>query len=76
MMENYDQQVEINRNPNLPYIFNHRYRISIIGGSKSGKNNTLLKLIIHERPNVGKFIYTSKIHLNQSINYFPTEEKK
>ena len=52
MMENYDQQVEINRNPNLPYISNHRDRISIIGGSKSGKNNTLLKLIIHERPNV------------------------
>ena len=37
MMKNYDQSVEINHNPNWPYIPDHSYRILIIGGSGSGK---------------------------------------
>ena len=36
--ENYDESVEINHNPNWPYIPDHPYRILIIGGSGSGKN--------------------------------------
>ena len=44
-MKNYDQSVEINHNPNWPYISNHLYRILIIGGSGSGKTNVLLNLI-------------------------------
>ena len=44
-MENYDQSVEINHNPNWPYITGHPYRILIIGGSGSGKTNVLLNLI-------------------------------
>ena len=35
MMKNYDQIVEINHNPNWPYIPDHPYRILIIGGSGS-----------------------------------------
>ena len=35
MMKNYDQLVEINHNPNWPYIPDHPYRILIIGGSGS-----------------------------------------
>ena len=44
-MENYDDSVEINHNPNWPYITEHPYRILIIGGSVSGKTNVLLNLI-------------------------------
>ena len=42
MMKNYDESVEINHNPNWPYIPDHLYRILIIGSSVSGKTNVLL----------------------------------
>ena len=58
MMKNYDQSVEINHNPDWPYILDYLYRILIIGGSGSDKTNVLLKLIFI------KFIYISEIHLN------------
>ena len=53
-MKNYDQSVEINHNPNWPYIPDHPYRILIIGGLGSGKTNVLLNLIKHERPDIDK----------------------
>ena len=56
-MESYYESVGINNNPNLPYIPDHRYRILIIDGSGSGKNNVLLNLIKHQRP------YIEKIYL-------------
>ena len=34
-----------NHNKKWPYIPDHAYRILIIGGSRSGKTNTLLNLI-------------------------------
>ena len=37
--------VEINHNPDWPYIPDHPYRILIIGGSGSVKINVLLNLI-------------------------------
>ena len=52
--ENYDQSVEINHNPNWPYIPDHLYRILIIGGSGSEKTNLLLSLIKHQRPDIDK----------------------
>ena len=36
-------------NENWPYIPDHPYRILIIGGSGSGKTNTLLNLINEQR---------------------------
>ena len=54
MIKNYDQSVEINHNPNWPYIPDHPYRILIIGGSGSGKTNVLLNLIKHQRPDIDK----------------------
>ena len=48
MMKNYDQSVEIFHNPNWPYISDHCYRISIIGGSGSGKGDVLLNLTKHQ----------------------------
>ena len=40
-------------NQKLPHIPDHPYRILIIGGSGSGKINTLLNLI-NEQKNIGK----------------------
>ena len=54
MMKNYDQSVEINRNPKWSYIPDHAYRILIIGGSGSGKTNVLLNLIKNQRPDIDK----------------------
>ena len=53
-MKKYDHSVEINLNPNLPYILDHPYRIFNIGGSVSGKTNVLLNLIKQQRPNIDK----------------------
>ena len=75
-MKNYDQSVEINHNPNGLYIPHHPSRILIIGGSESRKTNVFLNLIKINDQILTKFIYMSKIHSNQSINYLLMEEKK
>ena len=43
--DDYTNENKRNHNPNWPYIPYHPYRILIIGGSGSGKTNTLLNLI-------------------------------
>ena len=60
MMRNYDESVKTNHSPNWPYILDYPCRIIIIGGSGSRKTNVLLNLIKHQRPDIDKFIYTSK----------------
>ena len=75
-MKNYDQSVEINHNPNGLYISDHPSRILIIYGSESRKTNVFLNLIKINDHILTKFIYMSKIHSNQSINYLLMEEKK
>ena len=50
--------------------------ILIICGSGSGKANVLLNLIKHERVDIDKKFYMSKIHLNQSINFFISGKEK
>ena len=47
-MKNYDESVEINGNPNWPYIPHDPYRILIIHGLGSGKANVILNLIKHQ----------------------------
>ena len=37
IMKNYDEPVDVNHNPNWPYILNHQYKVLIIGVSGSGK---------------------------------------
>ena len=54
MKKNYNQQVEINHNPNWPYIPDHPYGILIISGSGSGKTNVLWNLIKKQRPDIDK----------------------
>ena len=43
--DDYTNENKIDHNPNWPHIPDHPYRILIIGGSGSGKTNTLLNLI-------------------------------
>ena len=46
-------------NENWPYIPDHPYKILIIGGSGSGKTNTLLNLISEQR-DIGKIYLYAK----------------
>ena len=43
--DDYTNENKIKHNKNWPYIPDYPYRILIIGGSGSGKTNTLLNLI-------------------------------
>ena len=54
-------------NEKWPYIPDHPYRILIIGGSGSGKTNTLLNLI-NEQKILTKFICMQKIYAKLSMN--------
>ena len=45
MRKNCDESVKISHNPSCPYIPDHPYRILIIGGSRSGKNNVSVSLM-------------------------------
>ena len=70
MIKNYDESVEINHNPNWPFIPNHPYRILIIGGSGSGKTNLLLNFkvsMIRYWQNI--FIYQRSIRIKVLITY-------
>ena len=48
-------------NKNWPYIPDHPYRIFIIGGSRSGKTNTLLNLINEQRDIDKIYLYTKDL---------------
>ena len=54
MLKNYDELVEINHNPNWPYVLDHSYRILINVGSGSGKTNVSLNLIKNQRSDNNK----------------------
>ena len=54
MMKNYNQLVEINRNPNWYCIPDHPYRILINGGSGWDRSDSLLDLLKHQRLDIDK----------------------
>ena len=70
MLKDYNQSVEINRNPNWPFIPDHPYRILIIGYSGSRKTGVLLNLMKNQKAGSDKFICMSKsIRIKVSIAY-------
>ena len=61
-MINFDDVTSENikeHNPNWPQIPDHPYRILIIGGSGSGKTNSLFNLII-DQPDIDKICLCAK----------------
>ena len=57
--DDYTNGNKTKHNLNWPYIPDHPYRIVIIGGSGSGKTNTLLNLI-NNQPNIDKMYLYAK----------------
>ena len=57
--DEYTNENKINHNLNWPYILDHPYGVLIIGGSGSGKTNTLLNLINNE-PDIDKIYLYAK----------------
>ena len=66
--DEYTNENKISHNPNSLYIPDHPYRILIIGGSGSGKTNTLLNLI-ENQPDIDKIYLHVKDLYEQNINY-------
>ena len=54
MIKYYHQSLEINHNPNWPYIPGHPYRILMHGGSGSGKTNVLFNILKNQWPDLVK----------------------
>ena len=60
--DDYTDENKIDHNPNWLYIPDHPYRILILGGSRSGKTNTLLKLI-NNQSNIDKiYLYAKDLY--------------
>ena len=60
--DDYTNENKLKHNPDWPYIPDHSYRILIIGGSGSGKTNTLLNLI-NNQPDIDKiYLYAKDLY--------------
>ena len=63
-------------NPNWSEIPDHSYMNMklLVGGSGFGKKHALLNLIYH-KPDIDKYFYPPKIHINRNINCELTKKK-
>ena len=57
--DDYANENKTEHNQKRVYIPDHPYRISIIGGSRSGKTNTLLNLLSNQ-PDIDKIYLYAK----------------
>ena len=70
-MINFDDvtnETKIEHNPKWPYIPDHPYRILIVGGSESGKTNTVLNLI-NSQKDIDKIYLYAKDPFRLNINF-------
>ena len=64
-MTHFDDYTNENKrkdNPNWPYVPDHPYRILILGGSGSGKANTLLNLIDNQSDIDKIYLYAKDLY--------------
>ena len=76
MMKNYNEWAKINHNLNWCYIFRPSLQSLIIDGSGSGKNNVILNLIKHQRPDVDKNYLYVKDPLESKYQLFINGREK
>ena len=75
-MTNFDDVVKERieeANPNWSQIPDHPYKILIIGGSGSGKTNSVFNFI--NQLDIEKFLYTLNINRKQNINFSLINQK-
>ena len=66
-VDDYASENKTQHNLKWPYIPDHPYRLLIIGGSRSGKTNSLLN-VINNKPDIDK-IYMLKIHMKLNTSF-------
>ena len=60
--DDYTDENKIDHNPNWLYIPDHPYRILILGGSRSGRTNTLLNLINNQSDIDKIYLYAKDLY--------------
>ena len=72
--DEYTNENKLKHNLDWPYIPDHPYRILIIGGSGSGKTNTLLNLI-NNQPDIDKIYLHAKDPYEDKYQFLIKKEK-
>ena len=73
--DDYTNEKIVEHNSNSPYIPYHLYRILIMGGSGSGKTNTLLNLL-NNQPDIDKIYLYAKDPYEKKCQYLINKREK